>query len=181
MKSGTFMRPTRVPLNNPTIAPVASPTKMTKTSGHPSAKTRPIITLASVTVVAIERSMPPMAITNVIPSARTMISDESASIPRMFCSLRKTGERAVKMTERTTRAIGAVQFAQKSASLSRRLTRTPAVLGRGPGAACSSDSVTPSGISAAEDRVSDGTCEGIRVDEYEATGSGRRPRPRSRS
>jgi hypothetical protein len=80
----------------------------------------------------------------------------------MFCSLRKTGERAVKMTERITRAIGAVQLAQKSASLRRRLTRTPAVVGRGPGFACSSGSDTPSGNSAAEGRVSDGISEDIR-------------------
>ena len=44
--------------------------------------------------------MPPMAMTKVIPKARTMIKDESASIPRMFGPLRKTSDRSVKMAER---------------------------------------------------------------------------------
>jgi hypothetical protein len=66
--------------------------------------------------LSIERSIPPIAITNVIAAARTMTSDESASIPRMFCALRKTGDRSVKITDRMMSAIGAVQSAQKSGS-----------------------------------------------------------------
>ena len=76
-------------------------------------------------MVAMERSMPPMATTKVKPSARTMIKDESASIPRMFCALKKTGDRSVKMTERTISAMGAVQSAQKPALPSNRRSRVP--------------------------------------------------------
>ena len=124
IKSGILTTPTRTPLNRPTAAPVSTPTAHMASSGQPWVKATPMRTLARVTFVAIERSIPPMAMTNVIAAARTMTSEESASIPRMFCMLRNTGDRSVKITDRTMRAIGAVQSVQKSGCWIARRTRT---------------------------------------------------------
>ena len=66
--------------------------------------TTPVITAASVMTVPIERSIPPVMITNVTPSARMPLTEVASRIPTMLSNVRKFGDRSENTMISTTSA-----------------------------------------------------------------------------
>ena len=56
--------------------------------------TTPVMTADKAITVPIERSIPPVMITNVTPRARTPLTDVASRIPTMLSNVRKFGDAA---------------------------------------------------------------------------------------
>ena len=75
MNGGSLALAMRVPLMMPTRAPAANADRRPSGSGRPRvAETRPITTEAKVMAVPTDRSIPPVMITKVTPTASTPLT-----------------------------------------------------------------------------------------------------------
>ena len=59
------------PMASPSAVPRSRPTTRTRTGGHPAASSEAVTIPVSATTDPTERSMPPVRMTNVIPTATT--------------------------------------------------------------------------------------------------------------
>ena len=92
INGGTFMREMTMPLTKPASAPVKSPTMTPTQTGMPMLVTAtPVITAASVMTVPTERSMPPVMMTKVTPSASTPLTAVASRMPMTLSKVKKVG------------------------------------------------------------------------------------------
>ena len=94
MNAGIFMYETRNPTNMPTRAPITRVSRIAAGSGSPRCADVPSTassTENSVIPVPTERSMPPVAITKFVPSARIPVTEAARRIPEMLEIVRKFG------------------------------------------------------------------------------------------
>ena len=98
MNEGIFSLATSVPFTIPASAPVETPARIPTGTGacHSVIKTA-VITDESVITVPIERSMLPLMITKVTPSARMPFTAVAMRIPTTLSNWRKFGESSEKM------------------------------------------------------------------------------------
>ena len=105
MNDGILNRAIRTPLTRPARPPVSIPAAMPTGIGRPMfVTTTPVITAASVMTVPIDRSMPPVMITNVTPSARMPLTEVASRIPIVLSNVRKFDDRSENTMISTTSA-----------------------------------------------------------------------------
>ncbi|CAB4926512.1 unannotated protein [freshwater metagenome] len=73
----------------PSTAPHSNTTAMTSSGGQPNCSVRAAIIVDSATTDPTERSIPPVRMTKVIPTARTMRNELSISSDRNTCGSAK--------------------------------------------------------------------------------------------
>src|SRR5918994_591409 len=99
MNGGSLKRAIRIPFARPHRPPIRMPPRMPSGSGSPAFVTMvPVITADNVMTVPIERSMPPVMITNVTPIASTPTTDVASRMPTMLPNWRKLGDASEKKT-----------------------------------------------------------------------------------
>jgi hypothetical protein len=99
MNGGMRILAMTVPFTNPARPPATRPARIPTATGRCQTVTNtPVITAASVITVPTDRSMPPVMITNVTPSANTPLTDVASRMPTMLSNCRKFGEASEKTT-----------------------------------------------------------------------------------
>ena len=122
MNDGMRKRAIRMPLASPARAPVSMPAAMPTGIGRPMfVMTTPVMTADRVMTVPIERSIPPVMITNVTPRARMPLTEVASRIPTALSNVRKFDDSSENTTIRTSSAPNA----------SRRWTASERIRARG--------------------------------------------------
>ncbi len=136
MKGGILSFAIRIPLTIPASVPVTRPARVPSSTGRcQSVMNTPVITAERVITVPMERSMPPVMMTKVTPSASTPLTVVASRIPTTLSNCRKFGDASENPTNST---ISAPNASSRCMAPSWRNVRLAAA---GRGSVCATGSV----------------------------------------